>query len=111
MISRKELLDMIATEAIEEFGVGQEVGKGDDCYNSQFQNLSQSPSMQYDLRLVKYDDGRMEWREWFYPLHPLGLNGFNSINFENPAYFLGFFIGFLLNSNPPVILFGTLWLL
>jgi hypothetical protein len=57
MISRKELIDMIASEAVEEFGVGQETIKRNDSYNSQL------PPINYDLRLVKYSDGRMEWKE------------------------------------------------
>jgi hypothetical protein len=54
MNSRKELINMIAADA-------SEVWRADKSSSG---DVSQElPDMRYDLRLVRYEDGRLEWRE------------------------------------------------
>ncbi len=50
------MLDIIATEAIE----GPNVRPEADLKPVQ---ADSAPSVQYDLRLVKHPDGRLEWRD------------------------------------------------
>jgi hypothetical protein len=55
MNSIKELLDMIATDAAEVWGAGQKAGREIPAH--------ELPPIDYNLRLVRYEDGRIEWKE------------------------------------------------
>ena len=59
MFGIDELMGMIATEAVEKFGVGNEISRGESLYNS----LEGLTSMRYQLRLVRDEDGKMEWKD------------------------------------------------
>ena len=61
MISQRVMLDIIATEAIE--GVAESrLEEGITHRYEHHQRVNdESPTMPYDLQLVKHPDGRYEW--------------------------------------------------
>lgn len=78
MISQKELLNIVCTEAIEHGGL-QEVPSQQHGGNTAFfaakrisrgggekrrtASISKSPTVKYGLRLVKNSDGTVEWKD------------------------------------------------
>ena len=57
MISQKQLLDMIATDAIEVWGADKKSSKTDSNHSEEL------PPINYNLRLIRYEGGRMEWKD------------------------------------------------
>jgi hypothetical protein len=78
MISQKEMLNIICTEAIEYGGLQEVPSQHHGGKNKFFSakraarggqedpgslSSSGSPTVQYDLRLIKKDDGTFEWKD------------------------------------------------